>query len=42
MFQVENVVKDELETALRKYEGPTSTNEVSIGWDLLFVGVRTS
>lgn len=36
--KVENEVKGELKTALTKYNGVTSTDQVSIGWDLLFIG----
>lgn len=36
--KVENTVKEEMETAMEKYEGVSSTNDVSVGWDLLFIG----
>ncbi|XP_045208187.2 tetraspanin-18-like [Mercenaria mercenaria] len=36
--KVEDEVKGKLDEALKKYEGVSSTNEVSVGWDLIFIG----
>ncbi|KAL4229602.1 hypothetical protein ACF0H5_012640 [Mactra antiquata] len=36
--KVENTVKEELRKAMNKYDGIDSNKEVSIGWDLLFIG----
>lgn len=36
--KVEDEVKGKLDEAMKKYEGTASTDEVSIGWDLLFIG----
>lgn len=36
--KVEDTVKNGLSDSMKKYEGVTSTNEISIGWDLIFIG----
>lgn len=40
LIQVEETVKDGLSKSMEKYEGVSSSNEVSIGWDLIFIGVN--
>ncbi|KAL4229603.1 cd63 antigen [Mactra antiquata] len=37
--KVENKVKDELRLALELYDGVHSKNEMSVGWDLVFIGL---
>nr|ANG56320.1 tetraspanin [Meretrix meretrix] len=36
--KVEETVEDGLSKSMEKYEGVTSSNEVSVGWDLIFIG----
>ncbi|KAK3594622.1 hypothetical protein CHS0354_015015 [Potamilus streckersoni] len=37
--KVESTVKSEMTNVLKQYKGPTVTDEVSKGWNLLFIGM---
>ncbi|KAL3886992.1 hypothetical protein ACJMK2_026966 [Sinanodonta woodiana] len=37
--KAESVVKTEMTNVLNQYAGPASTDEVSVGWNLLFIGM---
>lgn len=37
--QWEDVVQSNLKKSFNKYEGVSSSNEISVGWDLMFIGV---